>query len=166
MSMQAYISYLLSDIEAAKRPPEEAPPESQSLEEHLAAVERWLESDPAHTLSYYCGLTTEVFPPTEKLTEAQRQDICNALLELLHTWNLDVHLPDDLPLEMAYPLMVSILDQKVDVMDSGTCTIEFCSYAPSGCIFGEHCMCKDLPEEEEDEQPPADGSLLSDDYPF
>ena len=62
--MHPYIPHLLDDIAKAHRQdvPEETPP--LTLEEEFEAIDRWMERDePEYTLSYYCGLNFEEFPP-------------------------------------------------------------------------------------------------------
>jgi hypothetical protein len=160
--MQAYVDQLLLEIENAKR--EEAhlikPDRPFSLEEHFEEVERWLESDPAFTFSYYCGLRKEEFPPPESLSEEQLQQITAAFESLLYNWNLSASIPEVIPLSKAYELLISVLDEKVDIVDEGIMTFEFCAYDPPSCPFGEYCECREFYDSYE---PDMDEDLFNED---
>ena len=149
--MQSYINHLLADITEACR---EQQPETYSaaagendleaIERYFEEVERWLENEPEHDFSYYCGLQTEQFPPPEKLTSEQMETVSLAFEKLLFTWNIGVEMPEKLPVYRKYTLLVSILEKKVAIVENGFETIEFCSYDPPSCPFDEWCTCKEL----------------------
>jgi hypothetical protein len=142
--MQKYIDQLLEDIAAAHRPEGEVPPEDKSfsIEQHFEEVERWLESDPAYTFAYYCGLQPEQFPPAERLTIKQLHTIYKAFGQLLFSWNLDADIPKSFPVRRAYSLLISTLHHKVEIVNDGFITIEFCTCDPPSCPFEEYCSCK------------------------
>lgn len=154
--MQSYINYLLSDIAEASRKESEsystpsAENDIEAMERHFGEVERWLQSDPEHDFSYYCGLQTEQFPPTEKLNDIQMEQVCNAFERLLYTWNIGVEMPEQLPVSKKYTLMVSILERKVMIVSCGFETIQFCRYDPPSCPFGEWCTCRETWNEKEE----------------
>lgn len=150
--MQSYINYLLQDINKAQRTEESCiitdKKESQSIEEHFAEIERWLEGEePAHSFSYYCGLQKEQFPPAEKLTKVQLLQINDAFRHLLFTWNLDASIPKEIPPAKTYSLLTSVLDEKTDIVNSGFMTFEFCNYDPESCPFEQYCSCKDFEQD-------------------
>lgn len=149
--MQTYINQLLEDIAKAHRSEQEEPQKykPQSVEEHFEEIERWLESDPEHTFSYYCGLEPEQFPPAERLTDEQLDAVYRAYGQLLFSWNLGADILDAVPLRKAYPLLISTLKKKVEIMEEGQITIEFCTCDPPSCPFEEHCTCKDIKEPNE-----------------
>lgn len=125
-------------------PPADA---DDSFEAHIAEVERYLSAgEPEHTFGHYCGLETAQFPPVEQLNPEQRQQVIAAFNQLLFSWNLDTDIPDELPAEVAYPLLVSMLDLKTEMVDYSRLTYEFCTYDLPSCPFGTHCRCKDLEE--------------------
>lgn len=146
--MQSYINHLLEDIVNAERADEMktnfGSEKEQTFEEHIEEVERFLEQNPAHTFSYYSGLKKEQFPPVEKLNEEQLLQINKAFEHLLFTWNLDVAIPEGIPSAKYYLLLISVLDEKTDIPESGFITFEFCNYDPPSCPFEEHCSCKDF----------------------
>src|SRR5687767_9575840 len=101
--MHPYIPYLLNDIAAAHRtgPPE--PDYPKTIEEELEEIERWVEGEESpHTFSYYCGLETVNFPPPEQLTHEEIKQVLTAFGHMMFSWNLDIDLPEALPLPIAY----------------------------------------------------------------
>ena len=156
--MQSYINHLLSDITEACR---EEQPETYSsasgendveaIERYFEEVERYLENDPEHDFSYYCGLQKEQFPPAEKLTNEQLEAVSIGFEKLLFTWNIGVEMPDKLPASQKYNLLISVLERKVAIVENGFETIEFCSYDPPSCPFNEWCTCKELGLKDQDD---------------
>ena len=69
--MDKWITHLIEDMKNAHRIPamrdEGITKEPQSIEEHFAEVERWLESEPQFTFSQFCGIHPEQFPPQNML---------------------------------------------------------------------------------------------------
>jgi hypothetical protein len=157
--MQSYINHLLSDITEACREEQRETFSSASgendveaIERYFEEVERWLEQEPEHDFSYYCGLQKEQFPPAEQLTNEQLEAVSLAFEKLLFTWNIGVEMPDKLPAAQKYNLLISVLERKVAIVESGFETIEFCSYDPPSCPFNEWCTCKELGLKDQDDE--------------
>ncbi|MEO8150790.1 MAG: hypothetical protein ABI723_24370 [Bacteroidia bacterium] len=146
--MQSYINYLLEDIANAQRPEHDesdvSTPKEETFEDYIAEVERWLEHEPVHTFSYYCGLQKEQFPPAEQLNKKQLNQIIRAFNQLLFSWNLGTAIPEKIPPAKYYSLLISVLDEKTEIVNSGFMTFEFCNYDPPSCPFQEYCDCKDF----------------------
>lgn len=147
--MHPYLPHLLSDISAAHRPPglrgEVGP---QTVDEHIEEVERWLAGEKEQSLSYYCGLKRDDFPPSGQLTDEDLHMVCAAYTEMLDSWNTGLDLPDEMPVGRKYDLMVSLLDEEFTPVDSGRSFFDFCSgYAP-GCKLKEYCHCLEVWKEE------------------
>ena len=126
--MQVYIDQLLEDMAAAQRPEQERSPIEQpfSIEQHLEEVERWIAGeDPEQEFAYYCGLQPEQFPPAEDLTGEQLLAISKSFKKLLFSWNLDVSLPESLPLPIAYPFLICTLKEKVQIVTDGFSVLNF-----------------------------------------
>lgn len=142
--MHTYLPHLLADIAAAHRSEGEGEPHyAATFEEELEDMERWLHTEPEVTFGQYCGLEGEQFPPAEKWTEEELQEIITAFWHLLFSWNMDANLPEDLPPAMTYDFLVRTLEEKIHVTDSGFTTIEFCWNEPLECPFGpEYCTCQ------------------------
>jgi hypothetical protein len=155
--MHPYLIHLLEDIEKAKRPgykkydpiaykssEEETDiddADSNSLDEHLMEMERFVSEDPPSTFGDYCGLKASDFPPSEQLTEEDMQAVIAAFKKMSYTWNLDFSFPDKLPTPIYYKFMVETLDEKTWIVSSGTVSFDYCSGNPEGCKFGEYCNC-------------------------
>lgn len=149
--MHPYLPYLLEDIHQAERAQSKIELErAQSLEEHFEEVEQWLANDPPHTFSYFCGLKSEDFPPAEQLSDADMEIICKAFKKMMFTWNLDIDLPKNLPLSIAYTMTVDTLNQKTSIVNMGTMTFDYCTGSPERCVFKAYFPCLnisfDLPE--------------------
>jgi hypothetical protein len=144
--MISYLSYLLADISEACRPEQPAPATETpaSIEEYFEELEKWLESEPQFNFGYYCNLSKEQFPPPELLTESQIEEICIAFKKLLFTWNLEVIIPDNLPIAKTYLFLVSTIDEKVEIVNDGIMEIEFCNYDPPTCPFNNYCSCREF----------------------
>lgn len=147
--MQSYLSHLLGDIADACRQEQPPPSSSASMEEYFDEAERWLESDPQFTFGYYCGLSKEQFPPAHLLNDPQMEEICTAFNRLLFTWNIGVDIPDQLPFSNRYTLLVTVLEQKVEIPDSGFIDIDLCNDDPPTCPFNEYCTCKEFLKEDD-----------------
>ena len=142
--MHPYLPHLLSDIAAAFRNeiPNNAEVPAMSFEEHIAEVENWLEGkEPAHTFGYYCGLAAINFPPPEQLSDDEIKKVLRAFNKMMFSWNLDISLPEKLPLPIAYAMTVDTLNSNTSIPNSGFMGFDFCTgYAPD-CIFKEYCPC-------------------------
>lgn len=150
--MHPYLPHLLADITAAHRTNAPAPVYPKTIEEELEEAERWLEGEePAHTFGYYCGLDAVNFPPPEQLYLKDMKKVCKAFRKMMFSWNLDIDLPEKLPLPIAYKMMIDTLNTKTTIVNSGTIGFDFCTgYAPD-CIFKEYCPCRKI----WNESPPA-----------
>jgi hypothetical protein len=154
--MEAYIKQLLDDIQAAHRQEEESaeteamPWETEEdrfmreMEERFAEVERFIHEDPPHSLSYYCGLRLEQFPPAGQLEEEQVRAIIEGFVNMLRSWHIDTDIPDELPLRKAYTLLISLLNEHFWIDKWGTNTWSFCECEPSSCAYGAYCVCKEF----------------------
>jgi hypothetical protein len=142
--MHSYLNYLIEDIAAAHREPTSLLPAEtdHSLEAHFAEVERYLSGEePQHTFGELCGLEKAQFPPVDRLLPEQQMEVIAAFNRLLFSWNVGTDIPKELPSEIAYPLLVSLLDEKMEEVTFGLLTHEFCTYDAPSCPFGEYCAC-------------------------
>jgi hypothetical protein len=141
--MHPYLPHLLTDIVAAHRiemPAEQKPP--LSFEEEMVEIEKWVEgSEPAHTFGYYCGLEAINFPPPDQMSDEEMKQVIAAFGQMMFSWNLDIDLPESLPIPIAYKMTVDSLDMKTEIVNSGMMCFDFCTgYAPD-CVFKEYCPC-------------------------
>ena len=137
-----YIPFLLEDIKAAHRSSAVAKlNEPKTIEKKLEKSERFVSDEREHTLSYYCGLKPEDFPPVEQLSDRDMQKVCEAFNTMMDTWNLSVDLPENLPPSLAYQLTIGLLSKETFIPNCGTLHIDFCTgYAPD-CELKQYCPC-------------------------
>lgn len=144
--MHPYIPHLIEDIKAAHRA--EIPEKNntpQSMEEHFEEIEAWVRGDePENTFGYHCGLRSENFPPPEQLTEKEMKLIRKEIEKMMYTWNVAIHLPERLPVDFAYKMIVDTLERNITIVKSGRMNIDFCTgYAPD-CDLKEYCSCLEI----------------------
>ncbi|WP_373523630.1 hypothetical protein [Aquiflexum sp.] len=150
--MHPYIPHLLEDIaEAYMGKTQEDFSNPQNLEKHFEEIENWISHDPPNTFGDYFGLKVEDFPPPDQLSEDDMTTICKAFNKMMQSWNLDIELPDNLPIPIAYPMTVETLNEKTAIFNQGFMVFDYCSGSPEGCAFKEYCPCidrlKDLPKD-------------------
>lgn len=145
--MHPYLPHLLADISNAYRTeiPEDAPRPTMTFEEEMEEIEKWAEGEEAeHTFGYYCGLAAVNFPPPEQLTGDELKTVIEAFGHMMFSWNLDISLPEKLPLPIAYAMTIDTLNSKTSIPNSGFMGFDFCTgYAPD-CIFKEYCPCLEI----------------------
>lgn len=144
--MQAYIDFLVEDINAAHRPDDyysksRKNSEEENLEEAFEESERFVRQEEMPGFSRYCGLMLESFPPKEKLSESQLTQVTTAFVAMMNSWNLQVAFPDDLPQQRRYELLLDILVGPVMIFKHGFYCFDFCTGNPEGCELGEYCPC-------------------------
>lgn len=144
--MKAYVNYLLEDIQAAFRPEDffvkrkKAPPLDE-LEAKLEEVDNFLNYDQSPVLGKYCGIDRNDFPHADKLEEEDLKLLVSALVKMFESWNILVDLPENLPAEFGYRLVVDLLDRPMPIMQHGFFGMDFCTGNPEGCEFKEYCPC-------------------------
>ena len=163
--MHPYLPHLLADIQAAHRVTESPVKSMQNTETNFDDVLHWLENnEPQNTFGYFCGLESVNFPPTHQLSLQDIKLVCQAFQQMMFSWNLEIDMPEKLPLPIAYKMMVKSLDAKTEIVDNGVVTLDSCTgYAPD-CIFKEFCPCLDVWDLFEDEESSSD--LPDEELPF
>ena len=148
--MQKYVNQLIEDIHDAKdkvpaKPYYEVPPEMEGIEYIL----EW-ENNQEILMSKLFKLESVQFPPTDKLTTQQIQQITEAILELWEVFNFSATFPDGLPVIYQYDQLVKQLDKKVQWTSEGVgMFLTWCDIDPKTCPFPEEfCDCKDLPDDD------------------
>ena len=79
-----------------------------------------------------------------------------AFKKMMASWNLDIYLPDKLPVSIAYSIVVDTLNQKTAIVDVGFVSFDYCSGSPEGCVFKEYCPCLDISIDFSPEDPKED----------
>ena len=123
--MQLYISQLLEDLKATHKVEESSEKvefldENESIEAHFAEIERYLSGEYNQRISDVLGLFAEQFPPIERLTEVQMEEVVKEMKALLLSWRISTDLPENLPVAKAYELLVGALDEEVCLVGGGS----------------------------------------------
>jgi hypothetical protein len=140
--MHPYLPHLISEIKAAHKKEEpELHLSEDNLEEHFLEIERMISGDAAHTLSYFCGLLSEDFPPGNLFTGEEKWQLCRAFEEMLRSWGADVSLPEVLPIDNRYELIVGLLERHFTPFQFGTLVFDFCTGYDPDCELGKYCPC-------------------------
>jgi len=147
--MKTYISQLISDILNAQMAPlTTAEKEKISFEEEMEAIENYAEGrNIPPILGIQCGLTPDQFPPGDQLEEDEIRQIIDAFSQMLQTRNMSVDMPKRVPVRIAYPIIINLLNEEAWYFPTGTYHFDFCTgYAPD-CELGEYCSCKEIWDE-------------------
>ncbi len=159
--MNRYLSQLLEDLAELAETPPPAPYVDGADEDELAIMRHVLEWEqaPLQPVEDIMSIGKEAFPPAERLTEPQIESLIAAITHLWasRNWQPDF-LRDDIPAALRYKLLVDKWDEPSQYISGGTMHVEFCSYRPDECPFGErYCFCKGvhdfldtLPDEDPD----------------
>ena len=144
--MQKYVEQLTADILAAQanvpaKPYYEAPPHMEGLE----YIMEW-ENNPEKPMSEWFKLESCLFPPPEKLTDQQMQQLTDAILDLWAVFGFEALFPDELPVLYQYQQLVKVLDEDTQWSSEGVSTHWcWCNIDPETCPFPEeYCTCKDI----------------------
>ena len=152
--MHPWLPLLLADITAAQRNeiPVAATEQPMTFEEEMEEIEKWVEGEePDYTFGYYCGLEGVNFPPPHQLTDEEMKQVLKTFGEMMFSWNLDISLPELLPLPIRYTMTIDTLNTKTAIVNSGMMVFDFCTgYAPD-CVFKEYCSCLEIWNSEEKE---------------
>lgn len=138
--MHPYIPPLIADIEAAHRT--DFPPKKErkmTMEEHFEEIDRWVSGVDEQPFSHYCGLTTNIFPPAEQLSENEMKIVNKEFFKMLDSWNLWVNLPKNLPVAFAYDLLINLLNKETMIPNEGFVSFDFCTGYTLGCELKEYC---------------------------
>lgn len=157
MLMEEYLLQLIEDLRAAAgnvpQPGElwsGVDMNNPAEVEDIAYVE-YLQGKP-QPLFKIVGIEKVVFPPMEKLTEAQTIILYREMELLLKAYHFAPFFPEGLPEIHKYHLLLAHWESDQIFVSAGTCTIEFCNYEGLECPFPEeYCGCQKFEEEESDE---------------
>lgn len=144
--MELYVSQLLEDINEAvlRQLREEAEQNEPSAidEKFLQTLEASLE-DPDYTMGSKLGFERIQFPPSERLSPEQLKKLTIAIKDLWRAFHYQPDLPDTLPNEIAYRLLLEKFDECHPYLPMGTWHVEFCDYDYEKCPLGlQYCTCK------------------------
>lgn len=145
--MQKYVQQLLIDIQQAcleVGPPHslweasEADPDNELELEDMSFVEQYIYGNP-EPIGKITSVPPETLPPTEKLTESQREILAIALTQLLDHCHFQLEFPDSYPMELRYAFIRDFWNTEQVLLSYGTNHIEFCDYDDENCPFPGYC---------------------------
>jgi hypothetical protein len=155
--MQKYVEQLVADLDAAKANRPEKPnvrvlyPDHPALDYGLDYIAEW-ECAPQIPMNDLFGIDAVVFPDAERLTDAQVEQLVDAILSLWGYYNFAADVYDDVPIHLVYKALVNKWKNKpVQYVSEGVSHLEFCDYEPERCPWGmEYCRCKDFEDDDMD----------------
>jgi hypothetical protein len=98
------------------------------------------------------GIGTVVFPPVEKLSDPQLQNLSEELIALIESYNYIINLPKRLPANMVYQKLLSKWSADIPIVPHGLSALGwlFCEEEdPETCSMREWCdwlKCEIVPE--------------------
>lgn len=153
--MNAYISHLLKDIEAAKI-------NSKALLSTELPRDTWIEDDGFPPLGFtmelslgeILDLSLDQFPPASQLDLYQQELILNSLQSLYKGINVHLQIPEDeLNTVELYTFYILALERYPEVELNGALFIDYCNNNPSDCVFSpENCTCNMWQEMEDSDK--------------
>ena len=142
----------------------------EQIAKHIAEVERFINYEDLDDPSILetIGMYPEQFPDATKLTDAQKTDIIEAILEFLLTHHIICDFPEEIPLDLKYKLSVKALDNDYFECGVGFYHMDFCAGWAPDCALGEFCPClEDFDEDNTDYEDFLKSEKKSnDDLPF
>jgi len=125
--METYIKQLIEDLEAVQ---------NKSV---LPLMRNDGENIPKTNMGKLSGLEKYNFPPVEKLSNLQMQDLVNAIVSFLESKNYIVNLPERLPVNIYYQKLMDKWTDDIEFVENGLLGLEFCPEDPSICDMREWC---------------------------
>ncbi len=148
--MKSYLSHLIEDMRKAAEnlPPKpyyDIPPESEGIEYLI----EWENAEPK-PMQEWIGIDKANFPPAKKLKTEELELMVEEIIKLWQAYNFEAILPENLPSDIAYKVLINYFDKPVAWISEGSIGIEFCGYDPENCPYpDEFCTCKDLEDDNE-----------------
>lgn len=143
-NMDNYLKYLIEDIRNAAQfipvsPISDLP---EKMEWYRGTLE--FEITPERPMQEWFQLSKENFPPVHKLKPDQIELLVKELLNLWDVFNFKPVIPENLPADICYELLVDALEKPVIWVSDGMIEIEFCQNNPETCPFPpEYCKCRE-----------------------
>lgn len=152
--MQQYLTQVLADLRDRhdKQPPpldyRLLYPQYANVSDEMKYAVEW-EQAPEQTFEELFGLSADVFPPADRLTEAQMKAVLHGIFDLWAAWRMFPSLPDEVPTELLYRVVIDHWrDVSVIYVSKGNTYMEFCHYIPDKCPWGSaYCSCKEYYDE-------------------
>jgi hypothetical protein len=106
----------------------------------------------------------KVFPAMDLLSAGDAVRVNQAILGLLESIGVEIiDIPENIPPELLYNILISNWDQPVQYLPSSGYDLELCTGDPQSCPYGGFCDCITR-EELEDEEGSDDANPENDEY--
>jgi hypothetical protein len=141
--MQHYIQHLLTDLaQATANISFPSTGQEVDLWDWISAEEEDATA-PIRNLETWTGITSEMLPPNEKLTDEQVHQLLEALNKLLSACNCEFVLQTTVPERIQYETIRQNFNQDVKIRQWHMGFFEFCkpNTPHKTCTLGEHCQC-------------------------
>ncbi len=139
--MDRYIKLLIGDLEEICHQPIplpylEIPPEMQDFPEVAE-----FEIGPTKPISEWIGMDTKKFPGKQFLKHEQMDKLSLAMLKAFQTINVAIDLPENLPSEAKYDLLLSSWNNPVPYLSGPGFHLDFCTGDCDSCQISKYCKC-------------------------
>jgi hypothetical protein len=141
--MKIYIEHLLLDLENA------ATNISFPFIEKELSIHDWISPEeedaaaPVRNLESWTGITSEMLPPVDQLTDEYVNQLLGALNKLLSACNCEFVLQTEVPKLIQYETISLNFNQEVKLKQWHMGFFEMCKEGTEHktCALGEHCQC-------------------------
>ena len=125
--MKTYVKQLIEDLEAAQKI--KVPPlRCNDSDEH-----------PKTSMERFSRVEKICFPPVEKLSHKQIQELVDAIIILLEANKYVVNLPKRLPVEQKYQKLLDKWTEEIWYIKNGLYGLNFCPEETDGCDMYDWC---------------------------
>jgi len=128
-TMETYIKQLIEDLEAAL----------QTVFHPLIYEDS--EDYPKTTFEKLSGIEKFNFPPVEKLSQKQLQDLLKAIITFIESKKYVTNLFDSMPIELQYQLLLDKWTAEIEYVVHGLAGLDYCPEDPADCTIREFCGC-------------------------
>ena len=142
--MQRYVDQLIRDLTDAQRRSSHVEPsrKNDSPEDTFQVIDQFLNLSVTIPFSEHCGIRSEQFPPYDRLTRTQANDILKGIKALIFSWDISLDLPANLPHERIYSLYRQLFDEKIGIIEGMHTSYDYCEQDSTHCPYGsKYCGC-------------------------
>jgi hypothetical protein len=156
--MDHYLDQLIADLRELhdKEPPPVdyrlLHPQYADVPDEIKYVVEW-ENAPQQSFFNLFGISPDIFPAPEQLSDSQMERLVKAILELWAAWRIFADLiPKQVPVSTVYQVVTDYWrNESIIYISEGSTHLEFCSYHPLDCPWKlEYCSCKEYEEQTND----------------
>jgi len=124
-NLEIYVKQLISDLEAAQN----------------KTIPPFCYSDRKTSIERLSGLEKIYFPPVEKLSHEQLQNLLDAMVAFIESKKYIVTLPNSLPIERTYQKLLDKWTDEIEYVENGLSGLDFCPENLNECDIREFCSC-------------------------